>query len=284
MALFFDNKYEVPRWLGSDVGKVLKTIEIPADFATTEEVVDINGSTRKIVRAGTYVATPYKGLLYNDTDITDGARIASVMIRGSYVDALLPASVASVATDLAAQGLYSIVEGAFTRPEFAWVEPNAVNFGGSTYLYPLGENEYPITADGYSFNLSKSALSGVDYEIAVSGEISLIDSTTKTGLGYDNDVTNIFVALIEIQTNNFDITKLKYCRHGGTLASVTADDIYTMNGKTYLINAFGVYDTDSSGTIGNKVVSPANMNLIDIQYNGVTKVYKYTYTQARLAE
>ena len=61
------------------------------------------------------------------------------------------------------------------------------------------------------------------------------------------------------------------------MASVTADDIYTMNGKTYLINAFGVYDTDGSGTIGNKVASPANMNLIDIQYNGVTKVYKYTY-------
>lgn len=284
MALFFDNKYEVPRWLGSDVGKVLKTIEIPADFATTEEVVDINGNTRKIVRAGTYVATPYKGLLYNDTDITDGARIASVMIRGSYVDALLPASVASVANDLAEQGLYSIVEGALTRPPFAMVEPKAINYGGSTYLYPVGENEYPIQADGYSFNLSKSALSGVDYEIAVSGEIPLIDSDTKTGLGYDNDVTNIFVALIEIQANNFDLSKLKYARHGAVLSSVLATSIVTRNGKTYLVNALAVYDTDSQGTIGNKVASPANMNLIDVQYDGVTKVYKYTYAQARLAE
>jgi len=285
MALFFDNKYEVPRWLGSDVGKVLKTIDVPGDFATYEEVITADGCTKKIVRAGTYLSTPYKGLLYNDADITNGtAREKSIMIRGSYVDALLPASVASVATDLAAQGLYSIVEGALTRPEFAWVEPNAVNYGGSTYLYPVGENEYPIQADGYSFNLSKSALSGVDYEIAISGEIPLIDSGTKTGLGYDNDVTNIFVALIEIQANNFDLSKLKYARHGAALSNVTATSIVTRNGKTYLINAFGVYDTDGSGTIGNKVVTPSNMNLIDIQYDGVTKVYKYTYTQARLAE
>lgn len=279
-----DNKYEIPRWLGSDVGKVLKTMQLPSDFATYELVADEKGVQRKIVRAGTYVSSPYKGLVYNDADITNGDRIVAVMIRGSYIDSLLPTSVAAHAADLAQQGLYAITEGAFTRPEYAQVEPKVVNFGGSTYLYPVGENEYPIKADGYSFSLSKSALSGVDYEIAVSGEIPLIDSTTKTGLGYDDAVTNIFVALIEIQTNNFDLSKLKYARHGAALSNVTATSIVTRNGKTYLINAFGVYDTDGSGTIGNKVVTPSNMNLIDIQYDGVTKVYKYTYTQARLAE
>lgn len=282
MALVLDNKYEIPRWLGSDVGKVVKTMQLPTDFATYETITDVNGNSRKIVRAGTYVSTPYKGLVYNDADITGESRIVAVMVRGSYIDELLPASVVAYASDLAEQGLYSFVEGEFTRPEFALVEPKAVNYGDSLYLYPVGENQFEIQANGYSFSLNKSALSGVDYEIAVSGKIPLIDADTKTGLGYDSDVTNIFVALIEIQTNSFDLSKLKYTRHGGTLASVPATSIVVRDGKTYMVNALGVYDTDSQGTIGNKVASSANMNLIDIQYNGVTKVYKYTYAQARL--
>lgn len=280
MAVILDSK---PNWLGSDIGKVVKTMELPETFETYEEVVDVDGNTRKIVRSGTYVATPYKGLVYNDADITNGDRIVSVMIRGSYIDALLPATVVSHTSDLIAQGLYAVTEGEFTRPSFASVLPLAINYPSSVYLYPFESATYEMGATGYFFALTESKLSGVDYAINVGGTLPLIEAETKTGLGYDEAITNIFVALIEINVNNFDITKLKYCRHGGTLASVTADDIYTMNGKTYLINAFGVYDTDGSGTIGNKVVTPSNMNLIDIQYNGVTKVYKYTYNFGTLA-
>ena len=48
-------------------------------------------------------------------------------------------------------------------------------------------------SSGYSLALSESKVSGVDYEINVSGTIPLIKSETKTGLGYDAAVINIFV-------------------------------------------------------------------------------------------
>lgn len=92
------------KWLGSEVGLVKKTVTVP----TSATAVTENG--RKIVKSGTLItdATLGKGLLFNDVDITDGARVASMVIRGSYIDANLPVSVASSATDLASQGLYAI--------------------------------------------------------------------------------------------------------------------------------------------------------------------------------
>ena len=92
------------KWLGSEVGMVLKTVTVP----TSATAVTENG--RKIVKSGTLIndANIGKGLLFNDVDITDGARVASIMIRGSYVDAKLPTSVSSSASDLAAQGLYAV--------------------------------------------------------------------------------------------------------------------------------------------------------------------------------
>lgn len=106
-----------PNFLGSEVGLVLKTITVPASApgAVTE-----NG--RKIVKAGSIFATPYAGLLFNDVDITDGDRIGSLMVRGSYIDAKLPATAAAKAEDFAKQGLYAIVEGAVVRPDFGTVE------------------------------------------------------------------------------------------------------------------------------------------------------------------
>ena len=91
-------------WLGSEVGLVKKTVTVP----TTATAVTENG--RKIVKSGTLItdAVLGKGLLFNDVDITDGARVASMVIRGSYIDANLPASVADSATALAQQGLYAI--------------------------------------------------------------------------------------------------------------------------------------------------------------------------------
>lgn len=95
-------------WLGSEVGLVKKTVTVP----TTATTVTENG--RKIVKSGTLIedATLGKGLLFNDVDVTDGARVASMVIRGSYIDAKLPASVASSATELASQGLYAIAYSA----------------------------------------------------------------------------------------------------------------------------------------------------------------------------
>lgn len=106
-----------PNFLGSEVGLVLKTITVPAEATGT---VTENG--RKIVKAGSIFATPYKGLLFQDVDITDGANLGSLMVRGSYIDAKLPASAATQAEDFAKQGLYAIAEGAVTRPDFGTVE------------------------------------------------------------------------------------------------------------------------------------------------------------------
>jgi hypothetical protein len=106
-----------PNFLGSEVGLVLKTITVPA--SATGAVTE-NG--RKIVKAGSIFATPYAGLLFNDVDITDGDRIGSLMVRGSYIDAKLPATAAAKAEDFAKQGLYAIVEGAVVRPDFGTVE------------------------------------------------------------------------------------------------------------------------------------------------------------------
>ncbi len=106
-----------PNFLGSEVGLVLKTITVPAEATGT---VTENG--RKIVKAGSIFATPYAGLLFQDVDITDGASLGSLMIRGSYIDAKLPATAAAKAEDFAKQGLYAIAEGAVTRPDFGTVE------------------------------------------------------------------------------------------------------------------------------------------------------------------
>lgn len=94
-----------PNWLGSEVGMVLKTTTVSESSGT---IVTENG--RKILRSGTLINAPELGygLLYNDADVTDGAVVKSIMIRGSYIDSKLPATVASNATVLATQGLYAI--------------------------------------------------------------------------------------------------------------------------------------------------------------------------------
>ena len=91
-------------WLGSEVGMVLKTATIP----TTATAVTENG--RKIVKSGTLIedANLGKGLLFNDVDITDEARVASIMIAGFYIDENLPTSVSSSATELEARGLHAV--------------------------------------------------------------------------------------------------------------------------------------------------------------------------------
>ena len=93
-------------WLGSEVGRVVKTVTVPA--SQTGYVTE-NG--RKIVKSGTLInntALGY-GLLVNDADITDGARVGSMMIRGTYINANLPTVLtAEQITTLAGQGLYNI--------------------------------------------------------------------------------------------------------------------------------------------------------------------------------
>lgn len=104
-----------PNWLGSEVGLVLKTFTVPAGHAHVVE----NG--RMIVKSGTVFTNPY-GILFYDVDITDGAKAASLMIRGSYIDAKLPVSASAQATSFAAQGLYPYAEQEAIRPDFGKVD------------------------------------------------------------------------------------------------------------------------------------------------------------------
>lgn len=100
-------------WLGSDEGLVLKSIYVPTTFATT-----VTENDRKIVKSGTIFTTPCYGLLLSDIDITDDAREASLVVKGSYIDGNLPVSASDYATTFKAQGLYDVAEGAVTRPKY----------------------------------------------------------------------------------------------------------------------------------------------------------------------
>lgn len=104
-----------PNWLGSEVGRVVKTITVPAGTASVVE------NNRKIVKSGTIFTAPYYGLLYNDVDITDGAVEASLMVGGYYIDSKLPSTASAQKTNFAAQGLFPLEEGAVTRPDFGTV-------------------------------------------------------------------------------------------------------------------------------------------------------------------
>lgn len=101
-----------PNFLGSEVGLITKTITVKKTQETGVET--ING--RKVVKAGTIIETPYKGLLFTDVDITDGDALGSLMIAGRYIDAKLPATASTKVAEFEKQGLYAIVEGAVTRP------------------------------------------------------------------------------------------------------------------------------------------------------------------------
>lgn len=95
-----------PNWLGSEVGLVRKTVTVNQSSGS---YVDENG--RKILKSGTLIndTTLGYGLLWNDADVTDSeGKIASIMIRGTYIDKALPTSISTNATTLERQGLYSI--------------------------------------------------------------------------------------------------------------------------------------------------------------------------------
>lgn len=141
-----------PNFLGSEVGLVTKTISVPANF---DSPVVENG--RKIVKAGTYISTPMKGFLFVDADITDGAAIRPLMIGGYYIDAKLPATAASVASDLAEQGLYAFAEGTVTRPDF----------GSASALSVLTEPTGTAVAGAISWTKINGA---TKYEVYVANE------------------------------------------------------------------------------------------------------------------
>lgn len=152
-----------PNWLGSEVGIVRKTITLDTTFAT---YVTENG--RKVVKSGTFVndAVIGKGLLWNDIDITEEKQEASLMIRGSYIDANLPATVTEEASNLAARGLYAFVEGTTTRPSF-----------GSPDMTALATVTVTVAANDLTWTSNKDAIA---YEVSDVHK-RVIATTTATG-------------------------------------------------------------------------------------------------------
>lgn len=115
--------YSKENWLGSEVGRVLKSAMITATSAITKETVTTAEGTRTIARSGSVFVDStlgIYGLIYNDTDITDGDKIGSVMVAGHYIAEKLPAVVSSEnLTKFAAQGLFPVVETDAVRPDWA---------------------------------------------------------------------------------------------------------------------------------------------------------------------
>lgn len=106
------HRYQGKNWLGSEVGKVEKTITISASNASA-----VTEDGRKVVKSGTIFTSPYYGLLVNDIDVTDGDAIGSLMVGGYYIDANLPSTASSYVSYFASQGLFPITEGSVTRPD-----------------------------------------------------------------------------------------------------------------------------------------------------------------------
>ena len=100
-----------PNWLGSEVGLVRKTVTVTQSSGTYVTETDADGNSHLILKSGTLIndTTLGYGLLCNDADVTDSqGKIASIMIRGTYIDKALPTSVSTYATSLAERGLYAI--------------------------------------------------------------------------------------------------------------------------------------------------------------------------------
>jgi len=158
MEKVFKNR---PNFLGSEVGLLTKTITVPANFATY-----VMENNRKVVKAGTIFTSPYYGLLYEDVDITDGAKEGSLMIRGSYIDAKLPASAVSYVTYFKEQGLYAFAEGSVTRPDF-----------GTAGLTALSTPSVTVA----SADISWASISGAQVYNVFDANKAKITSTTATG-------------------------------------------------------------------------------------------------------
>lgn len=158
-------------FLGSEVGLVTKTITVPGSFASyaTE-------GGRKIVVAGTAFSTPYYGLLYQDVDITNGDKEASLMIGGRYIAANLPYSLADAyVSAFNEQGLYAFAEGATSRPSFGSVGLTALSAPG------LSAASEVITITAVS--------NAVDYTIFDSNKVAL---TTQSGSTYSASESGVY--------------------------------------------------------------------------------------------
>lgn len=138
-----------PNFLGSEVGLVLKTIELPSTFATY-----VTEDSRKIVKAGTIVTTPYYGLVFQDIDITNGDAEAPLMIGGYYINANLPATAAAYVTEFAKTGLFPFVEGTVTRPDYGVNSVDLFQLGVKIATFEANETKSSVSIDYNTITIS----------------------------------------------------------------------------------------------------------------------------------
>lgn len=104
-------------FLVSDENCSRTSIDVPADHA--QAVTRDNG--RKVVPAGAVIPAndaTAKGILYEDIDVTEGAKVGSIVTAGTIYGDRLPAALASAAAE-ALTGI-TVVEAspAVTRPNW----------------------------------------------------------------------------------------------------------------------------------------------------------------------
>lgn len=94
--------------LASEIGLITKTVQV------AQSGVSANADGEKIVPAGTvYPANTAsaKGILFEDVNVTDGDRVASLIVAGRILENRLPAEIASAAkTVLVASGIVFVTE------------------------------------------------------------------------------------------------------------------------------------------------------------------------------
>ena len=104
-----------PNFLASEVGLrvVSTTAKTSSPLITTE-----NG--RKIIKAGTVYPSndvSAQGIIFQDIDVTDGDKVAPLMVGGHYYSDKLAVSIESTAVEtLKGKGLYGEKEPTVTRP------------------------------------------------------------------------------------------------------------------------------------------------------------------------
>lgn len=205
-------------FIGSEVGLLTKTIELPSSFATY--VVE-NG--RKVVKAGTIVTTPYYGLVFQDADITDGDAITDVMVGGYYIDANLPATAAAYVTNFAAHGLFPIAEGEVVRPDYG------VNEADTLFRVDARAAVIPVTmADGAG--KANNDLITVNSSYNVIEVLAPLDDLT----GYtSSDTTQATLGDVNwlgilVNTNESTIVGIKYGNY--TFAQADVDEAAAVGG------------------------------------------------------
>ena len=190
--------YPIPKWLYTKAGMVNITIQLPTGL--TYEIIN----HRKVVKSGTYIDSTYKGLLWNDTDISDSdTPMASLLIKGSYIDSELPASVKTYASDLATQGLYNTEETSDFMPfALTKLDTPVISAEDSTILITRVDNAtsytiYSLSDEIYTYigEIVQPLTGDIEYDIENTGTYVVV--ATGDYLKYKNSDYSNEVEIVE---------------------------------------------------------------------------------------